>query len=548
MNYAINKFTGTLILATRASKYGRYICPVCEKNVSLRWGKIISPYFAHLPGHGTPDCDNFVPGHSSIVVKETINNISKRSMELRLMIPTGSNRREWSLELALPTCKLCRAKITLDVGGRNQTLDMRSMVKSRQISAELSVQPYRIVSFTGDPDPEFVTEVDRECSGLPLKGAAVFTALGRGASKGFPLARELKCTDTFAFLWRQPVTPDFPDEFEVKRLASRLEWNLALVTIPQIPSAESISWLKTFTGLPIVPARASITTIWPFLIQNTSINQVDCVRSNTILLSANMVSTSSQNVGPTMFAQGSSLLSATGVEKSPAFFTLNPGKNEIVGVFAPNEQDINLFFSFYSNSKFERNYPSIDLVFTKKNEELEIVSLHQRKCVEVAMEARKLGFKLEYLSMPAGVEGRAIIQGGNESNNIQLISCDNIASHDKSMRLLSSDALTKLAHYFSNLTYCLEIEFLGLGRIYLPSSTSSSLDVDRSIELPKNLRLRILSFILQMRHITSAIILNNDISLINELENLQPEPHLLPHYRALVKEVETSGFQFNRLR
>ncbi|MCV5960758.1 hypothetical protein OFO30_35780, partial [Escherichia coli] len=83
-------------------------------------------------------------------------------------------------------------------------------------------------------------------------------------------------------------------------LASKQGWNLALVTIPEVPSVESISWLKSFTYLPVVPASTSITAIWPFLNQKTSINHVECVHSDTILLSANMAPTSSENVGPTM--------------------------------------------------------------------------------------------------------------------------------------------------------------------------------------------------------------------------------------------------------
>lgn len=41
MNYAIDKFTGTLILAARATKYAQYVCPVCKKGVNLRKGKVI---------------------------------------------------------------------------------------------------------------------------------------------------------------------------------------------------------------------------------------------------------------------------------------------------------------------------------------------------------------------------------------------------------------------------------------------------------------------------------------------------------------------------
>lgn len=550
MDYAINKITGALVSAARASKHSRYVCPVCQKSVSLRWGRIRPPYFAHLPGYGTSDCDNFIPGHSSPSVKENINNISKLHMELRLFIPMERGRGEWSLILVLPTCNSCRAKITLDVGGRSQTIDMRSMVKSRQIGAELSVKPYRIVSFAGEPDPEFVAKVERECPGLPSVGAAVFTAFGSGISKGFPLAQELRCTETFAFLWKSPVHPDFPDELEIKDLVSKLEWNLALVTIPENPSVETILWLKSFTHLPVVPARASVTAIWPFQIQNTSINQIECARSNIILLSANMVSAvSSGNDGPTMYAQGySSLLSAIGVEKSPAFFTLNPGESELVGISGSNEEDISLLISFYSQANFSKKYPSIDLAFTKKNEVREIVSLHQRKCIDVAIEARRLGYKLEYLSMPPGVKGIARIKGDVDVENLQLFADKHIAPHDKNMRLLPPDVLSKLDYYLSSLTCSFEIDFAGLGRISIPESTPKKTDAERISYLSPGLRMRILSFLLQMRLLTSKVIVKNDISLVSALENLQPVSHLLPHYRTLVKEIRASGFQFNRLK
>lgn len=553
MDYAIDKMTGILVSASRASRYGQYTCPFCKKDVIPRKGNVRVPYFAHRPGYGTLECENFVPGHSSlpIPVKEKLNTIVKRRMELRLLIFTGRKGREWSLQLALPTCNICRARITLDVGGRSQTLDMRSMVKRRQIGAELSVQPYRIVSFSGDPDPEFVAEVERECQGLPSAGAVVFTALGSEASGGFPLAQELRCVDTFAFLWQQPVHPDFPDELVVERLPGWQGWHLALVTIPETPSPESITWLKYFTRLPVVPARASITVIWPFLTQNESINQLECPHSNTILLSANRVSTISREDGPTLRAQGASLtLSATGVEKSPAFFTLNPGYSELVGVSGANDQDIKIFLTFSSRVVHLNKYPSVDLVFTKPTGGQEIVSLHQHRCAVVTTEARLLGHKLEYLSMPPGMEGLAKIEGLTENSNIKLFSSDSVAPHDKNMRLLHPDALSKLAYSLAEPTYHLEIEFGGLGRLSLLGLPQLASIVGTNKKLSPALCLRLFSFLLQMRLVTPDFIVSSDgdLSLIKALESLQPEPHLLPHYRALVKEVIASGFEFNRLR
>ncbi|EIZ2110221.1 hypothetical protein MOQ95_004891 [Salmonella enterica] len=548
MDYAIDEMTGVLVSASRASRYGQYTCPVCKKGVIPRKGDIRVPYFAHRPGYGTLECENFVLGHSSLLVpeKEKINVTVKRRMELRLLILAERKRREWSLKLALPTCNLCRARITLDVGGRSQTLDMRSMVKRRQIGAEPSAQPYRIVSFSGDPDPEFAAEVERECQGLPPVGAAVFT---NGTSEGFPLARELRCNDIFAFLWQQPVQPDFPDELTVDRLPGRQGWYLALVTIPETPSSESIAWLKCFTHLPVVPAKSSITAIWPFLTQNTSVNQIECLHSNTVLLSANMVSTTSID-GPTMYAQGaSSLLSATGVEKSPAFFTLNPGHSEFVGVSDASDQDIKIFLTFSSHVKCFNKYPSVDLVFTKQQGGQEIVSLHQRRCATVTTEARLQGHKLEYLSMPPGAEGVAKIEGITENSNIRLFSSSCVAPHDANMCLLQPDVLSRLAFYLADSTCHLEIEFSGLGRLSLPGFYPSSSTVDINKKLSSALRSRLFSFILQIRLVTPNFIVSSDDSaLIEALEKLQPELHQLPHYRALVKEIIASGFEFNRLR
>ncbi|WP_458645609.1 competence protein CoiA family protein [Klebsiella oxytoca] len=549
VDYAINEASGKLVSASQALRYSRYICPVCKKGVSLRRGKIIPPYFAHFRGYGTLDCENFVPAHLSFTTKENINDIVKRRMELRLLISTAKKIREWSLELALPTCNLCQAKVILDVGGRSQTIDMRGMVTRRQISAELSARPYRIVSFTGNPDPEFVREVERECPGLPSVGAAVFTAMGGGASNGFPLAQELRCTETFAFLWREPASPGFPDELDIDSLVSRQGWNLAIVTIPETLSPESISWLNSFTHLPIVPAKSSITAIWPFQTQDISINQVECIHSNFLLLSANMISTPPNETGPTMCAQGaSSVLSAIGVEKSPAFFTLTPDNSDIVGVSASNDQDIKKYYSFFTNKIKNHKYPSVDLVYTKKNGVREIVSLHQRRCVELTMEARQLGYKLEYLSMPSGAEGTAKIQREIDISRINLFSSDHMAPHDSNMRLLRSDAFSKLSQCLSDVNYNLDIEFKGLGELHLAGFNKLGKDIVISNEISSSLRLRILSFILQMQSINNEVVMVNDSKLLEVLEKLNPKQHLLPHYRALVKEVIASGFEFNRFR
>lgn len=178
----------------------------------------------------------------------------------------------------------------------------------------------------------------------------------------------------------------------------------------------------------------------------------------------------------------------------------------------------------------------------------EIVSLHQRRCVELTMEARLLGYKLEYLSMPSGAEGTAKIQRETDISRINLISSDHMAPHDSNMKLLRSDAFSRLSQCLCDVNYNLDIEFKGLGELHLAGFNKLGKDIVVSNKISSSLRLRILSFILQMQSINNEVVMVNDSKLLEVLEKLNPKQHLLPHYRALVKEVIASGFEFNRFR
>lgn len=224
-------------------------------------------------------------------------------MDLRLMITKGQ-RAAWWLELAVPACRVCDATVTIDVGGRLQHLDMRGLAKGARVTAELSVQNYRIVSYSDRADPTFMTSMDRECPGLPSSGAAVFSASGREGATGFPRAQELRGWETYAFLWSENAAPVFPDELVLDRFQSREGWSLALATIPEKPSEECMEWLRDFTGLLVNPPAPSITPIWPFLTRNSSLNSIECIQSPAVLLSTQMMPVGQQDKGPTMQVYG----------------------------------------------------------------------------------------------------------------------------------------------------------------------------------------------------------------------------------------------------
>ena len=544
MEYAINLVTERLESATDAKSSGQYVCPVCKAKVSHRAGSKRTPYFAHWPGWGSPECENFFPGqHGHEVLNKVSVSVEKQRIELRLLIPIGANCAGWSLELVLPPCRECRATVSLDVGGRIQTLNMRGMQRSRRVTAELSVEPYRIVSFSGKPDPLFVAGVARECPGLAASGATAFT-LGGGGQKGFLRARELRGAETFALLWREPAETNFPDELVLNRLPGRQGWNLTLVTIPDEPSQECVDWLRSFTGLPIVPPTQSIIPVWPFLTKKSSINVVECLGSGMVLLSAKMIPAGQGDQGPTMQAQSASAkLSVVGVERSPAFFYLKSGGVDFVKVTEVNNPDIHEVVSFSLNAERPRGHPVVELAFMVPGGFCRIVPLHQRRCIEVATEARAQGIKLEYLSMPIGASGKLFVNGPSGSSVTVLSSEGHASLHSRDMRLPPPDVLVKLASVLVDPAYDVEIEFGGFGHLHLAGSwTCATTDLGRGQLFPA-LRSRLLSFMLQLQLAVPSVMYADDLKLVEALAAVRPESRLIPHYRSLVKEVLACGFE-----
>lgn len=549
MEYAINIITDRLVSADKAPWSGPYVCPVCQGRVSLRSGAKRAPHFAHLPGWGSPDCENYVPGQYQLNgLSHGAAHPQRQRMELRLKIPTGADRAGWSIELVLPPCRECRATMSLDVGGRIQTIDMRGMQSHRYVTAELSVLPYRIVSFSGKPEHSFVNGVDPECVGLPTLGAAAFTASGRGELKGFPRTQELRASETFALLWREPAEPGFPDELVVERLRGREGWSLALVTVPDDPSPECCDWLRSFTGLSVTLPRPSIFPVWPFLTRNSSVNRVECVTSSVVLLSATMMPIGHSDQGPTLQVQGGALKrSAVGVERSPAFFALKPGDANIVRVSEVTSPNVEEFISFSLHTERHLRPPTVDLVFITAEGVRHVVSLHQRRCVEVANDARAQRMQLEYLSMPPGAMGTLYVDGPAGRSVIPLSSGSALSPYNRHMRLPPPEVLQTLTTVLADPSCHVEVEFVGLGRMQLNSSWSCASTDSAPRPLTPALRSRLLSFMFQLGLVVPASAHEDDVKLVDAIAAASPAPPLIPHYRSLVKELLACGFKLKRL-
>lgn len=545
LEYALNKVTGQIESATQASGLSVYACPNCKAMVSHRSGLVRKPHFAHWPGWGSEECENFVPGQhgQQSLAGSSTASAARRKMELRLLIPTSGDRAGWTLELVLPLCD-SKGSFTLDLGARTQAIDMRGLAgpKRRRVSVDPGMTPYAIVSFTGASDPVFVAGVERECPGLPTVGAAAFTASGKEAAREFPRAAELRNSETFALLWKEPAVAEFPDELVIERLPGRRGWNLALVTLPDELSPLGEAWLKAFTGLPMAPPVPSIVTVWPFLTKSSSVNAVEAFRTGAAVFSSHMMPVAGSSAGPLMRAQGGAAnLVATGVERSPAFFVLKPNGVEVTRIAEAHNPDLETFVSFSLRPAPTNGQPLVELALRTSEGNCRLVPLHRRRCGEAVREARVRGEGLDYLSMPPGLSGALKVAGPRGGAEIALHAGSTPAPHNCHMRLLSPEALAVLAGAVADQAYSVELDFGGFGSLCLGADLEP--DVPPLLpELGSELRTRLRSYLLQLGPASPSGQHGGDFGLVEAFAKVNPGIELIPHHRSLAKELAACGF------
>lgn len=539
MKYAVNKLTGELESADGATHYGMYVCHECKTRVTLRSGTKRRPYFAHWRGLGSPECEKFVPGNylSSDWHSFDSHLLPKETLELRLNIP--SRRKEsWSLELTVPSCKPSDARVVIDVGGRFQFLDMNGMTTSRTISADPSHKPYRIVQYQGDPDPSFVLRVERECPGLRAIGATVFTTLANSERKGFSIAKELRYSEAFAFMWEQPLKVSFPELLNIEFFSQRDGWNLALVSIPDSLPNDVIDWLWSFTGLKVHNPLMSIDTLWPVVNNRSNLDEVECRVSGTTLMFVNNVpmelEESPLDVWVKSGIQQSECSSLSGNEK---LFSFEPQDSNLVSFTLDYDLGIYKVFSFLRETErtevFEQT--TVDLVFCNANKERKIISLHQGECNEKVRKLLYLGFWFEYLSIPRGVEGKLKLYKP-DARVINLSAGNTKSPHTKSSFILESDLLDLIVNSFNNSECDFEIDFGGFGCIYVNGFFCKNESDNVDFILPGLLRQSLLSYLSQLS-ISKLVLSPNDQDLVCAFLGTKPSVALIPHYRALSSRI-----------
>lgn len=545
MHYAVNTITNQIETADQATAKRSYKCPICRAKVLLRAGNKQKRCFAHWPGFGSARCENFVPGlHGPNGAGLALAARPMRSMELRLKIERGKNRAAWYLELTLPPCRSCQATVTLDVGnGMLQEIDMRGMSTGRRVTAELSQESFRIVSFQGKPDRHFVEGVERACQGLPTFGAAVFTASGGDGAAGFPRAHELRKSGTYALLWKAPDLLKIPEELVPDKFVCRQGWNLALVTLPAAPSSVCAEWLESLTGLTVSGSTPSISVTWPFLTRSSSLNSTECSASAALIVAAKGMPLGQNDAGPIMLLRGGQQrLFATGVERDTALFALVPDSLQQFCVAKAGADDIEKLLSTTFLVDTVADLPAVEMAFTNPAGIRLVVPFGRDRCKDYLKLARQNQMKLEYMALPPGAGGLLYAARASTGIQYELSTSDLGAPHCLDQRLLFPELQATLIDCLTDATCHVDLDLGGFGRLRLNGCEPRISDVVAPA-LGAEIRLRVRSFISQLQNCTPICVDADDAQLVRAIGTINPQPALIPHYRALIRDVIACGFE-----
>ena len=160
MDYAKESNSGRIVAASDASRWRSYVCPRpgCGGRVSLRAGSDRRAHFAHFPGEGTQECDEYHPGAWTGPSPAPVPHIAVEDEPATLGLVLNEFDGVWALNLRLPEiprdelgadglATLRAALVDVFTGQRRHVqvgaLDLRPGVGAARVLVSPSIQEYR---------------------------------------------------------------------------------------------------------------------------------------------------------------------------------------------------------------------------------------------------------------------------------------------------------------------------------------------------------------------------------------------------------------------
>lgn len=264
MDRAVDTQSRSIVYAVQARQGRLYRCEHCGKPVQLIPSGYMMQHFRHEKGVATQaSCDLYITGRGSyfeqlIAEQREIDSVSPFAVSLGLLIYKG--RDVWSLQVAIRSETYFAARVLIELGGRQNHIDIEGKGKTGTLLADPSYLPYRILSVNGETVQE---RIEHSTPGLSKNLATVFGPFGKMGERAVHRAIKLVGGKSYALIWPINLTVAIPPEILSFELDERYEHSGAVISIPEYVSDELENWLARLTGLQYEPGPQSISLLWP---------------------------------------------------------------------------------------------------------------------------------------------------------------------------------------------------------------------------------------------------------------------------------------------
>jgi hypothetical protein len=269
MFYAKERRTEKIVPAAKASLYGDYRCPTCKAEVFLKRGEIYRNHFAHMPGQGKPECDDYHPPEDLRRQWQTSTGESKDlpveglslGIELEPEVDTHGPRK-WGLRLTVPKSHDGRGEVRIDLGGgdiRKIALATLSL-GARSYRAHPPAPDFGAVWVSPEVPATYRAAVEHRIVGFSANLATVFSAVPQ---KLKPQTNALRWGESYYFVWRNDMRMAFPESLNLHTLAENLGWRCSLAALPDKADPEIAAWLAKICDLQIARAKREWALVYP---------------------------------------------------------------------------------------------------------------------------------------------------------------------------------------------------------------------------------------------------------------------------------------------
>lgn len=248
-----------------------YQCPNprCRVPVYAAWGKVKDPYFAHYPGIGKLDCDEYHPfgaggtySYQAFKPTSRTEQQANRFAELELSL-SGKGLTNWFLHLKLPPSNQERGylKVRLAKDEIRKVPLINIYDRPRRYAVALGDHPIGVIQTSSDVRPQYAERVQQSETSLNLAGVTTFQ--GTSSGRYHPRAAKLFWGSSYFFVYKLAAPVTIPSALAPRLLSKHDNWVCSEVTLPVTENDQIASWLNLFAQIEPHPLRALISVLYP---------------------------------------------------------------------------------------------------------------------------------------------------------------------------------------------------------------------------------------------------------------------------------------------